>query len=501
MSLSVSLFNLIFGINMTSYHLRKTEVQYELKIRGISAEGSAGELRKRLSQCLSTNTPVDDNVVKSLDVESELEECEATLSDLLSLVGDYDGNFRDNEFQRLTARLWHLYYRVERIPTDATVDVEFDQRKTELLIKSKGQIDSFTVRDPADKVKSAPLQQESSTQELMTPSVPRMSTTNTSSDLMSFIDPKVQPTTSHVPSVNTVTVQAHPPLGLTSGKETSPVFSQPCGTLRSKSIPVYKWGIKFDNSSSQSIGAFLERVEELRRARGVSQRELFESAVDLFSGPALIWYRSTLARISSWEELCKELRTVFQAPDYEIRLQQEIFSRLQGDHEPIDMFIAAMEGLYVRLASSVPESIRLKQIIHNLHPQLQDRLALFEIKTLEDLRHLGRKAEAGRLRSLTRPQSHQNQTLEPDLACAENLRRRPHASHPIGKIASSQVKDSSFRLPLCCWNCGQDGHRFSSCQNQRKRFCYGCGTPDVIKINCPKCGSKNGQGREPATSK
>ncbi|KAG8294999.1 hypothetical protein J6590_090319 [Homalodisca vitripennis] len=86
------------------------------------------------------------------------------------------------------------------------------------------------------------------------------------------------------------------------------------------------------------------------------------------------------------------MRIVFQAPDY------DFFTRVQGDNKSIDLFIAAMEGLYGRLASSVPESTRLKLIMHNLHSQLQDRLALFDIETLEDLRCLGRKAEAGRLR-------------------------------------------------------------------------------------------------------
>src|SRR5436190_17492362 len=98
---------------------------------------------------------------------------------------------------------------------------------------------------------------------------------------------------------------------------------------RIKSIPVYKWDLKFSNSPGQSIASFLERVEELRRARGVTHEELFDSAVDLFTGSALIWYRSTISRIFTWNELCNEMRTVFQAPDYYFRLQQEIFNRVQ----------------------------------------------------------------------------------------------------------------------------------------------------------------------------
>ena len=81
------------------------------------------------------------------------------------------------------------------------------------------------------------------------------------------------------------------------------------------------------------MGAFLERVEEIRRARGVTNEEFFKSAVDLFAGQALVWYRSNISRVKSWNELCQEMRIVFRTPDYDCRLQQEIFHRLQGEQE------------------------------------------------------------------------------------------------------------------------------------------------------------------------
>lgn len=102
-------------------------------------------------------------------------------------------------------------------------------------------------------------------------------------------------------------------------------------TRRNHSVPVYKWRLSFDGGHNQSIGAFLERVEELSRARSVSHTELFESAVDLFSGTSLVWYRSTMQRIISWDELRREMRTVFRSPDYEFRHNQEIFNRFQEE--------------------------------------------------------------------------------------------------------------------------------------------------------------------------
>lgn len=94
-------------------------------------------------------------------------------------------------------------------------------------------------------------------------------------------------------------------------------------THRNHSVPVYKWRHKFDGGHNQSIGAFLEMVEELSRARGVRHTEFFGSAVDLISGTALVWYRSTVQRIKTWDELFREMRTVFRSPDYEFRLTKK----------------------------------------------------------------------------------------------------------------------------------------------------------------------------------
>lgn len=138
---------------MSAYHLRKTEVVYN--IRNLSTHGTAGDLRKRLSQGLASNTRIDEAMVNALMPESELEECEGKLKDLSTLVADYEGNFNDNEYHRLLARLWHLYNRVSRIPVGAAVP-EVEESKDALSGKSKELLDAFedtktTYKTPAGK--------------------------------------------------------------------------------------------------------------------------------------------------------------------------------------------------------------------------------------------------------------------------------------------------------------------------------------------------------------
>lgn len=558
---------------MSAYHLRKTEVSYELKIRSLPTDGNAGELRKRLSLALSLNTEIDEAVVDLLVPEVELDECEAKLQDLSALVADYEGDFKDNEFHRIMARLWHLYHRVNRIPVGAAAS-DVEESKGGLLVKSKGLLDSFEnskskfqteVSEEHTNVKVSP--------EKTLKTSPHPEQPQRLHPPLGITGPSVSMEKGRQRREDSVTVGEAELQGVKkklvdlrdgrkhedwlikggrgyedwrlqdarrwrderSGEEerwrheerrlqedkrdqeehliqeerklqeelmklqerklclekNNPTTylreEEEClgedrrSGVQPRHVPVYKWGLKFDGQT-QSIGAFLQRVEELRRARGVTPEELYDSAVDLFTGPALVWYRSTTGRINTWGSLCLEMKIVFQSPDHDIRLQQEIFSRVQGEAESIDLFIAAMEGLYGRLATRVPEEVKLKQIFHNLSPQLQDRLALYDFTSIEQLRQIGRKAEAGRYRStVSRGSTRGNGSLEPDLAYEPNRRR-------TNQLASVAAPPKEIRA--MCWNCGQVGHRHQTCQQARRKFCFGCGTPDVIKTNCPKCTSK-----------
>lgn len=494
-------------IKMNVYHLLKAEVGYELRIRGLSAEGNANELRKRLQQSLANNDQISMAAVNALDVAVELEECEAKLQDLSTMVADYEGNFNDNEYHRIVARLWHLYLRTERIPVTAGIDEDEEKNKTEITNKTKELLDIF--KDPGPVAKG---DQHDRTKDV-TDASPKTSPEHEEKES----GPKIQ--VSMLPTLQTSDFETCKglPLFLQTGQtammnkpsniektipfpgkgaiDTGPSQEHSSPNVKPKYVPVYKWGIKFDNNGS-SVAAFLERVEELRRARGVTHSELFESAVDLFSGSALVWYRASTSRIHSWAQLSRELREVFQPPDYDFRLQQEIFNRVQGETEPIDLYLAAMEGLYGRLSIKIPESSRLAQIFNNLHPQLQDRLALFDIKSLDDLRFMGRRAEAGRLRtSRPRPSPRSDSTLEPDLAYQEPHRPRRLIAE---RVASIHQRSTGSHPNMECWNCGAKGHRFVECRKPRKRFCYGCGKEDTLKKNCTSCRPKNLQSRESA---
>ncbi|KAG8280177.1 hypothetical protein J6590_087542 [Homalodisca vitripennis] len=129
----------VSAINMNPYFLIKEENQYELKIRGQLTTGSAEDLRKRLTKCVKANMPVEPAVLASLDVEGELEACEAKLNRLLASIDEYEGEYTDTEGQRLQARLWHNYLRIQRIPVVTEAD---EGRQRKLLSEAKRLCDA-----------------------------------------------------------------------------------------------------------------------------------------------------------------------------------------------------------------------------------------------------------------------------------------------------------------------------------------------------------------------
>ena len=65
----------------------------------------------------------------------------------------------------------------------------------------------------------------------------------------------------------------------------------------SKHSNIEKWNLKFSGEVKKlSDHNFLERVEELRLARNLSTKQIFDSAIDLFEGKALNWFRGNRTR-------------------------------------------------------------------------------------------------------------------------------------------------------------------------------------------------------------
>lgn len=259
--------------------------------------------------------------------------------------------------------------------------------------------------------------------------------------------------------------------------------------------PVFpsKWGLTFSgDKKGLSINAFLERVEELRVARDVSELVLLDSGIDLFSGRAYQFYVTCRKEADTWEKLVKLLREKYQPPDYNEKLFEEIKQRTQGSDETMGIYLAVMTGYFKRLTCPVPEKVKLKILLRNIAPFYQQQFCLVDVTSVSQLRTLGRKLEAKReaVENFSAPPSCRLHVFEPDLAY-------------VGEELVSEVLDVNTSVQdfsgkdMRCYNCDRPGHRAIGCLEPRKLRCYRCKLEGYTKRTCPKCSaSGNGNRRQ-----
>lgn len=256
---------------------------------------------------------------------------------------------------------------------------------------------------------------------------------------------------------------------------------------KNNSTPVYKWDISFSGKPNTiSVNAFLERVEEYKRSRHVSEQDVLDSLEDLLRDKALLWYRSVRQKILTWDTFVREFRAEYLGHDYQINLWEEIRKRQQRPYERVGEYFACMINMFNRLPQKPTEAERLNILRRNIEPYFIDRLALVETQNVEDLLDKCKKLEISRDLANKSKATNKICFLEPDLAFEDDIEN----SGSIHPVHPSRVHRSGMK----CWNCGIAGHSFANCSVARtKQFCFRCGEPNVTKYKC-QCNTKNDAG-------
>jgi len=306
-------------------------------------------------------------------------------------------------------------------------------------------------------------------------------------------------------------------------------------TQRRSSIPVKDWGLKFSGEKGgPSLFSFLEDVNHYRLARNVSPLELHKSAIDLFTGTALMWYKTIHQDVRSWEELVTLLKEEFVDDFYEEELMREINLRTQGKEEKLSTFIMIMKTYFSRLPTPLSEERKVRIIMKNMNPYYYDRMRGQNFLCINEVLRAGRKIQGDRehMMRFIPPPLPGKDTLEPLLAyrpperhyTAPNVRCSevdyvPVLNSPLPSakdMKCSQTREVNFsevstlsptsstspntggprrsnsefsQGRLVCWHCKQTGHRFKSCPKLNLQFCTKCGSDLDCDQKCRRCSS------------
>ncbi|XP_074034265.1 uncharacterized protein [Leptinotarsa decemlineata] len=438
-----------------------SELNYELRIRGIVTDRKQDDKRKTLAKLLSKERQKDFDVQllsdSFYDFNVEQNEINTTLSSLETVIHEFDGPTSDSAYKRAVTRLEHVANRIKRIRVN-----ESDENYA-VVLKYKNE--SFA----------------------------------TAMLLDAELHERVQD--SHSQPLHNSTVANN--LNSTSAQIGNNVHNL---TSSSRSIPVYKLGIHFDGEPKNLLN-FIEKVEEMAQARHINKTELFESASDLFAGKATYWFRQIKPLVSDWDSLVARLKKDFLVSDFDDEIWNQIKARKQGRTEPVVIFIACMETLFSRLSRPASEISKIKYMKLGLQAEYRKRLALSDIDSVSTMSTLCKRLEEADILSLASSSKSVSSLIDPELAYIANStpfressdsrpRKNKHNSYNRQKNPKNNVTSSIEVEPtnkvISCWRCGLANHMFRNCKSgNRNKFCFKCGTVDVTIKDCPKCNSKN----------
>lgn len=450
--------------------LEKEEITYELRIRGISTLSNVSDMRKSLRNLLKLEheTSHQSSPLRypkyPFSFKEDMTYVLAKVNELETLIKDFADDENSSMYEKITTKLAHTFQRVNR--AIATEDTEFAERQ-QVLISVMNLHSDLKSRLRKIKRLSRTSEMPADLSVLMSSTACETSSDSESSDNDSNV-------ASNHPSASSPVVTAVVPTA---------------NQYKLASVPVYKWNIvKFDGEKSKiSLCAFLEQVEELRVSRNITTDQLFKSAGDLFAGKAKIWYNGMKNSLHSWNDLVRELRMQYLGSntEYNKELLKEIRRRSQHSDESIGIYLACINTLFNRLTVPVSEKARLEIVLDNLAPYYKRELGMLDIQSLDQLLHLGRKAEANKkaIEAYVPPPKHKN-FLEPDLAYIY--------AEPVSSEPSTSSDITVTRNKVSCWNCKELGHRARQCPSQVKnRYCFKCGNANCTVKTCSKCNSGN----------
>jgi Retrotransposon gag protein len=453
-------------------HLLEYEIDYEFKIRKFATVRNVAEKRKILGRALAREKENPNRYIDlkyyRFTVESEQREINqtfASITDAIIEFADSGGDVSDHAYQRIKSRINHVSLRISRIGSLVEIEHKVTEEEKALLLRFSEESLATCLKLEVDLSDSVKIDNRLNREELEHPVAPIVNVA--------------------APIVN-------------------------CARNLSA---VAEFNLKF-NGDSKSLYYFLERVSELAQSRKVCHEDLFNSAVELFTGDAFVWYRSIKQSVNNWDELVNLLKRDFLNVNYDEEIWEQIKKRKQKRNESVVIFVAHMDTLFNRLSRPPAECTKVKNIRQNLLTEYITPLALIDIETIAELVKLGKKLEESNIVKLKNHPitSHVanlqvNQTSSKPFVRSRNFnrnkndRKTDNNSQPScsgidnrnqNPVAQEQqnVNRNSSSSKLKCWNCGESNHTFYDCRAKRKVFCFKCGLENVKVSNCPKC-SKN----------
>lgn len=371
-------------------------VEYELVVRGLTPATTVGKRKDQLVRHL--NTMGNATYIRQVDPRLDIESCEIHLARWTREMNEY--HFTHAMADGYMACLEFLKTRINSMSaTIATTAPDLTERHkilVEKCSKFEDEVRNTTFVDrPTQRRNTGAVSKHGST-----PHPGRRSRFEDWSFSLNERDANSSSPVRPAPPEDTPITLANLQEALRSIGQRNTVLPPEITTQVGRpSIKekIWKWGLQFSGEPGEMyVSDFILRVKELARSRDVSLEEVFESACELFTGNALLWFRAGIEsrEFTNWRELEFQLRENFEKFDFGEDLMDYVKHRKQKTSERVVLYFAIMQNLFRRVDPPITEAMKIKIIKRNLLPEYIPALSLRSFSSLPLLKDCCKTLEA-----------------------------------------------------------------------------------------------------------
>jgi hypothetical protein len=258
------------------------------------------------------------------------------------------------------------------------------------------------------------------------------------------------------------------------------------------------------------VEAFITAITVYKKIECIPDDEAIAALPLLLKGEAAVWWNGIKSYVSTWDEFTSRLRHAFAPARPAYMIYQDIMQIKQDVATRTENFITQKRMLFAQLPSAHTETQQLDMIFGQLNIAIKEKVPRSSIKTFDGLLKAAREVEQ------------LLQVVKEDKKTDANNRHvsaytdTPDISKAFGQRNKNRVK---------CNFCHFTGHATKDCRKLKRKAaestetseqippnkeiqmpspstakfsCYGCGTPGVVRTNCPSCSASKQRPTEAA---
>lgn len=303
------------------------------------------------------------------------------------------------------------------------------------------------------------------------------------------------------------------------------------------------WKLKYNGKDNgERLLDFLKEVKFHAKSEHFTEKDLFDSAIYLFTDKAKTWYMNGVENeeFHSWKDLVKELKREFLTQDHDYQSEFRAITRRQGPKEKFSDYIYEMQKIFDSRTQPLTEKKKFEIVFRNMRSDYKSHVVSSDIDNLVDLKKFGRKldevfrykysnngesyqksknSQVAELKSNFRPNNNKSKPENSSKPTKTktyynskdsgntNPKENPNTNTDTNKTNTTE-KSSSTPDPMqgsctgtfnkiveqhtppkpgVCYNCREYGHHFNDCEEEFEKFCKRCGLYDTDTMKCPYC--------------